>query len=407
MSLSACIEQGTMVRICGFEIFKEEKNVSESEWQDYFLSARVPNNIAYKTLDKEVKTLCMDTSLLDAESRLSRLMAEFYEIVDRLNMEDVIQVEPKKVVGYLVDALRPPAFKSAVKNQLGRQIHKPTKANTETFLMWLRKELEDFMRFEAHITPRKLLAAAQKVSDDWDTSDVDDGPESKESSVLVCTGSLRNEERTPEENVLEDAENQACFPDFISEINAERKEIRGILLEKVDEARRFGASVGFVQELEQIFMQLIDVFCISIGRDPPVDMPPIEVKLKPGTSPVRRRARRYSPTHREFLKKHIEVLIAAGLCYHNTKSSERYRMTADVRGPNKCVEPVVWPMPILETVFEQLRGTSRYFSLDFFKGFWQFAMAEGCQEIYSILTEKCIIMPTRVLVGGTNSVAYT
>ncbi|OWZ02136.1 LOW QUALITY PROTEIN: hypothetical protein PHMEG_00026351, partial [Phytophthora megakarya] len=650
MPLSACIEQGTMVRICGFEMFKEEKDVSESEWRDYFLSARVPDNTAYKTLDKEVKTLYMDTSLLDAESRLSRLMAEFYEIVDRLNMEDVIQVEPKKVVGYLVDALRPPAFKSAVKDQLGRQIHKPTKANIETFLKWLRKELEDFMRFEAHITvqhqpshpvkntqsksttpqlekslgganngakpqgksgnaptkmiparngghevppkqgktirkcfkcgdqthgvfqcpdiaspteakelyekstdrkivkpvltvapttnerevapaaiqckvmelvetwitpdsaaevsvvttkllkaltgsgawlnyldiadhiavtgigdkpvsvktkvkltlrfmtpggplilrnvicwvtdeclpsgvgelllskwvmqklgysPEKLLAAAQKVSDDWDMSDVDDGPESKVARVLACTGSLENEERTPEENVLEDAENQACFPDFTSEINAERKEIRDILLEKVDEARRFGASVEFVQKLEQILMQLIDVFRISIGRDPPVDMPPMEVKLKPGTSPIRCRARRYSPTHREFLKKHIEALITAGLCYRNTKSSwcspplvvkkpeaNAYRMTVDVRGPNKCVEPVVWPMPILETVFEQLRGTSRYFSLDFFKGFWQFAMAEWCQEIYSILTEEGVITPTRVLMGGTNSVAY-
>ncbi|POM70857.1 Hypothetical protein PHPALM_12650 [Phytophthora palmivora] len=45
--------------------------------------------------------------LQDAESRLSRLMAHFYEIIDRLNMEDVVHTEPKKVVGYLVDALRP------------------------------------------------------------------------------------------------------------------------------------------------------------------------------------------------------------------------------------------------------------------------------------------------------------
>ncbi|GMF34348.1 unnamed protein product [Phytophthora lilii] len=63
-------------------------------------------------------------------------------------------------------------------------------------------------------------------------------------------------------------------------------------------------------------------------------------------------------------------------------------------------------MPILETVFEQLRGSTCYFSLDFFKGFWQFAIAVLCQEIYSILTEEGVITPTRVLMGGTNSVAY-
>ncbi|OWY93987.1 DNA binding protein, partial [Phytophthora megakarya] len=131
------------------------------------------------------------------------------------------------------------------------------------------------------------------------------------------------------------------------------------------------------------------------------------------------RARRYSPAHREFLKRHIEALIAAGLCYRNPKRSwcspplvvnkaqaNAHRMTVDVRGPNACVESIVWPMPILEAVFEQLRGSSRYFSLDFFKGFWQFAMAVWCQEIYSILTEEGVITPTRVLMGGTNSVAY-
>ncbi|POM74202.1 Hypothetical protein PHPALM_8882 [Phytophthora palmivora] len=77
MPLSACIEQGAMVRICGFVLFKDEKDVTEAEWRDYFLSARIPDNAAYKTLDKEVRSLCIDNNLLDAESRLSRLMADF------------------------------------------------------------------------------------------------------------------------------------------------------------------------------------------------------------------------------------------------------------------------------------------------------------------------------------------
>ncbi|POM71910.1 Hypothetical protein PHPALM_11459 [Phytophthora palmivora] len=71
-------------------------------------------------------------------------MADFYEIVDILNMEDII-------VGYLVEALRLPAFKSAVKDQMGRQAHKPTKSNIQPFLKWLRGELNSFMRFEVHM----------------------------------------------------------------------------------------------------------------------------------------------------------------------------------------------------------------------------------------------------------------
>ncbi|OWY93587.1 hypothetical protein PHMEG_00036962 [Phytophthora megakarya] len=125
--LSACIEQGTMVRICGFELFKEEKDVTEAE-----------------------KTLCVDIEVQDAESRLSRLMARFYEIIDRLNMGDVVHTEPKKVVGYLVDALRPPPFKAAVKDQLSRQCHKSTKADFALFLKWLRVELDGLMRSDDH-----------------------------------------------------------------------------------------------------------------------------------------------------------------------------------------------------------------------------------------------------------------
>ncbi|GMF39423.1 unnamed protein product [Phytophthora fragariaefolia] len=37
-------------------------------------------------------------------------------------------------------------------------------------------------------------------------------------------------------------------------------------------------------------------------------------------------------------------------------------MTVGVRIPNGCTEQIVWPIPILEVVFERLRDSSRYFS---------------------------------------------
>ncbi|KAE8958879.1 hypothetical protein PR001_g30240 [Phytophthora rubi] len=67
-------------------------------------------------------------------------------------MEDFVQEEPKKVVKYLVEALRPLAFKNAVKDQLERQAHKSTKSNIKIFLKWLREELKGFMRYEIHIS---------------------------------------------------------------------------------------------------------------------------------------------------------------------------------------------------------------------------------------------------------------
>ncbi|GMF13375.1 unnamed protein product [Phytophthora lilii] len=441
MPLSACIEQGTMVRICGFELFKEEKDVTETEWRDYFLSARVPDNKAYKTLDREVKSLCVDT---DAESRISRLMAEFYEIIDRLNMEDVVHTEPKKVVGYLVDALRPHSFKAAQQNQakkkneeledrkewvkqivpmnsrakatvsksrrtqviddrrsvlnaviklmasfnalmlrvqqrqksfmkqlLEKKILKPvlavaqpknaTPRSTTTISCvvmdtleteitpdsaaevsmvttkllnqlvaegtWIKntKRLSEKLKspvLEKNLcrsrcglppgvgdlllsrwimerlgySPEKLLAAAQQVRAEWDMSDVDDRSASGIASILAYSGASQTPVITEEER---------------------REEIRIILLEQVDKSQRVGATAEFCEELKTILMKLINVFRIIIGRDPPVDMPPMEVTLKPGAVPVRCKARRYSPVHRAFLKKHIDALISAGLCYRN------------------------------------------------------------------------------------------
>ncbi|KAG3231289.1 hypothetical protein PI124_g23616 [Phytophthora idaei] len=243
----------------------------------------------------------------------------------------------------------------------------------------------------------KLLAAAQQVQSVWDMCDVNEETTSGMASVLAYSGQMTHIEPAGEELDLQEDEDQSCFPTFTDDAETERKLIRSILLEKVEEARRLGATPRFVAELRVILMELINVFRLVIGRDKTVDIPPMEVTLKPGAVPSPKifsgapnpRSRWCSPPH---------VI--------NKPEAGVHRMTVDVRGPNECVEQIVWPMPVLEVVFDRLRGSSRYFSLDFFKGFWQFAMAVWCQEIYSILTEEGVITPTRVLMGGTNSVAY-
>ncbi|OWZ20964.1 hypothetical protein PHMEG_0004558 [Phytophthora megakarya] len=122
VALSACIEQGITVKINFlFRLFEVEKDRI-----DYFLSARVPDNIAYKTLDQEEKLLIMGINIQDAELRLSRLMAYLYEIVGRLIMEDGVQGKPKKVV----------------------RTTNPTKSNNHTLLKWLRTKLDGFVQFD-------------------------------------------------------------------------------------------------------------------------------------------------------------------------------------------------------------------------------------------------------------------
>lgn len=53
-----------------------------------------------------------------------------------------------------------------------------------------------------------------------------------------------------------------------------------------------------------------------------------------------------------------------------------------------------------------LFGARVFFSLDCFKGHWQFLLAHACQEYFSFLTDEGVFTPTRVLMGGSDSVAY-
>ncbi|GMF43964.1 unnamed protein product [Phytophthora fragariaefolia] len=83
-----------------------------------------------------------------------------------------------------------------------------------------------------------------------------------------------------------------------------------------------------------------------------------------------------------------------------------YRMTVDTRAVNDRTEPIQWSMPMLESALGLLEGTSYYFTLDWFRGYWQLPLHKDSQEMFSIMTHRGIITPTRVLMGGTDAVAY-
>jgi hypothetical protein len=55
---------------------------------------------------------------------------------------------------------------------------------------------------------------------------------------------------------------------------------------------------------------------------------------------------------------------------------------------------------------DHLQGAKVFFVIDFFKGYWQLPLAEASQELFSILTDEGIYTPKRVLMGGSDSVAY-
>jgi hypothetical protein len=61
---------------------------------------------------------------------------------------------------------------------------------------------------------------------------------------------------------------------------------------------------------------------------------------------------------------------------------------------------------VLEVVLDHLAGASVSFPLDFFKCYWQFKLGPESQEMFFVLTDQRVYTPTRVLMDGSDSVAY-
>ncbi|KAG7386936.1 hypothetical protein PHYBOEH_008435 [Phytophthora boehmeriae] len=97
----------------------------------------------------------MDTKLAEAESRVNRLQANMYKILEEHNMVDVMfEQEQKKLVKYLVAALAPMNFEEEIQRRVDQEQNKAYKSNVIEFSRWLTELLSTFMIWEKSLAPR-------------------------------------------------------------------------------------------------------------------------------------------------------------------------------------------------------------------------------------------------------------
>ncbi|KAF0712314.1 hypothetical protein As57867_004858, partial [Aphanomyces stellatus] len=268
--------------------------------------------------------------------------------------------------------------------------------------------------------PRSLLSNARRAQSVYDLDQLGD----KETNMMAAMKVVEDKKHVPlapEEAALTPDEERTCFPEVRSDWSEDddKAAVLAKLKEKVRECEARNCGDYYATSLWRLLVRYADVFRLTLGRDPPVDVEPLRVTMKAGAEPVRCKARRYSKEQRDFMARHVDELKAAGLCFRNPRSKwcsaplivkkpevNEFRMTVDVRPVNAQTERIIWPMPMLEIILDHLDGAEFFFVLDFFKGYWQFALHEDSQEMFSFLTDTGVYTPTRVLMGGTDSVAY-
>ncbi|KAH9180909.1 hypothetical protein AeNC1_017115, partial [Aphanomyces euteiches] len=163
-----------------------------------------------------------------------------------------------------------------------------------------------------------------------------------------------------------------------------------------------GLSNDSADRLRVLLHDFRDIFRLQMRvNDGPVAVKPLVVTLKPTAKPFKCKMRRYAPTHQEYLSQHIRELVNAGRL--RKVSTSRY---AKCREQNAKTEPLAFPMPDLEGIFSRMRGSTIFFKLDAFKYFWQLALAEESQELFTFMVPDGLYQSTRVPMGICDAVAY-
>jgi hypothetical protein len=126
----------------------------------------------------------------------------------------------------------------------------------------------------------------------------------------------------------------------------------------------------FVVKLRELLITYHNAFRLRLGHDPPADVRPLEIELKPDAKPKRIPARKYAPPQPQFLAAKMADMGGLGLVKKNLTSTcaspplilpkagpEKFRFTLDLRYPNSQAEQVSWQVPDMEDELASLAGS--------------------------------------------------
>ena len=262
-----------------------------------------------------------------------------------------------------------------------------------------------------------LLAQPDLSSGDPGLMPVDDETGSPVSSSVLLDSPSTTEDPIFYGDILADdpLDSDLDLPTGVDDTTKTKQE----LLKQVHQAGAAGFPASDLPKLKSLALSYSDVFRTTLGSDPPMKVPPMNVRLQADAKPVRVKVRRYSPPQAAFLKTEVQKLEHLGLIRRNTESTwacaplvvpkagpDKFRLTIDLRPVNSQTVPFAWPMPSLESVVSEVAGDACFATFDLCHGYWQMPLHPDSQECQSFITQDGVYTPTRVLQGQTNAVPY-
>ena len=149
-----------------------------------------------------------------------------------------------------------------------------------------------------------------------------------------------------------------------------------------------------VHELSTVLSAYQDVFSDTPGR---CNIIHHDVKLIPGTTPIRQAPYRIPHQKKELMKKEVDYLLENGLavpscspwaspCILVPKEEGTLRLCTDYRRVNDVTVPDAYPLPRVDDLVDSV-GQSKFITkIDLLKGYYQIPLTESAQVISAFIT---------------------
>ena len=144
-------------------------------------------------------------------------------------------------------------------------------------------------------------------------------------------------------------------PEMFMDPAEEESALKVALEESVTDAVAQGHSVSKAERLRGILSRRFNSFRPVLRGDPPARMEPMRVQLKPGSSAVKAKPRRYDPVKTSWLASCVSALLAFGLVFQNqavwsspamaVPKKDSFRLVSDYKAVNEQMEKSPGVMP--------------------------------------------------------------
>ena len=145
------------------------------------------------------------------------------------------------------------------------------------------------------------------------------------------------------------------------------------------------------EKIKGLFLEYTDVIANSFD-----DVRPSKVMIRhkfelTTDEPIFQQVRRMPPAYNEIVRKEVDRMLAAGIITPVesswtspivivTKKDGNPRFCVDFRKLNAVMKRDRWPMPRVDEIFDEIKGSTVFTTIDLFQGYWQIKMDESCKE---------------------------